>query len=158
MASALDAFLPDYRHRTAHAIAIAAEPARVWRELFALRTREVPFAGLLFGLRMLPALLRGGSLPHARAAGDRTVVDAILGGGFVRLAEDPGRAFALAFTLTPEPGGTRLETETRVQPLGDDAARKFARYWFFVRPGSSLLRRTWLAAVRRRAEAPETTR
>ncbi|MFL6199248.1 MAG: hypothetical protein ACJ76J_08740 [Thermoanaerobaculia bacterium] len=58
------------------------------------------------------------------------------------------------FTVEPlGPGLTRLRTETRVLPLGPDAARKFRLYWLFVRPGSGLIRRIWLSAIKRRAEA-----
>lgn len=57
------------------------------------------------------------------------------------------------FTVEPlGPGRTRLRTETRVLPLGRDAARKFRLYWLFVRPGSGLIRWIWLAAIKRRAE------
>ncbi len=45
-----------------------------------------------------------------------------------------------------------LETETRIQCLGPDAKRKFARYWFFVRPFSSLIRMEMLRSIRRKAE------
>lgn len=50
------------------------------------------------------------------------------------------------------PGRSRLRTETRVLPLGREAARKFRLYWFFVRPGSGLIRWIWLVAIKRRAE------
>jgi len=33
------------------------------------------------------------------------------------------------------------------------ARRRFKVYWFFVHPGSALMRRMWLRAVKRRAEA-----
>ena len=57
------------------------------------------------------------------------------------------------FTVEPlGPGQSRLRTETRVLPLGREAARKFRLYWFFVRPGSGLIRWIWLAAIKRRAE------
>lgn len=58
------------------------------------------------------------------------------------------------FTVEPVENGTRLRTETRVLPLGREAARKFRLYWLFVRPGSGLIRRIWLAAIKRRAEKP----
>ncbi len=46
-------------------------------------------------------------------------------------------------------GGTLLSTETRVL-CGDAASRrKFRAYWFFVRPGSGLIRHVMLAAVGR---------
>lgn len=60
----------------------------------------------------------------------------------------------MSFTVEPVADGrTRLRTETRVLPLGREAARKFRLYWFFVRPGSGLIRWIWLAAIKRRAEA-----
>lgn len=48
-------------------------------------------------------------------------------------------------------GRIHMRTETRVLPLGLRAARLFGLYWFFVHPGSALLRRTWLRAIKRRA-------
>jgi hypothetical protein len=63
----------------------------------------------------------------------------------------------MSFTVEPlADGQTRLRTETRVLPLGREAARKFRLYWLFVRPGSGLIRWIWLAAIKRRAEK-ETT-
>ena len=59
----------------------------------------------------------------------------------------------MSFTVEPlGPDRARLRTETRVLPLGREAARKFRLYWFFVRPGSGLIRWIWLAAIKRRAE------
>jgi hypothetical protein len=51
-------------------------------------------------------------------------------------------------------GWCRLSTETRVLATDDTARRRFAVYWRLIYPGSSLIRRMWLAAVKRRAEAP----
>ena len=50
-------------------------------------------------------------------------------------------------------GRVHVRTETRVLPLGPRATRRFGTYWFFVHPGSALLRRTWLRAIRKRALA-----
>lgn len=65
----------------------------------------------------------------------------------------PGLAQAVwNFRVTPERGGTRLTTETRVR-FGDAAsARQFARYWLVVQPFSGLIRRRMLALIRRKAE------
>jgi hypothetical protein len=35
----------------------------------------------------------------------------------------------------------------------DDAHRTFAVYWRIIRPGSGIIRRSWLEAIKRRAEA-----
>jgi hypothetical protein len=50
-------------------------------------------------------------------------------------------------------GGSRVTTETRVFATDDWSKRRFAAYWRVIYPGSALLRRTWLRAIRRRAEA-----
>lgn len=60
---------------------------------------------------------------------------------------------AMDFTLRDlGDGRVRVRTETRVQPLGPAATRRFGLYWFFVHPGSALLRRTWMRAIKKRAE------
>ena len=48
-------------------------------------------------------------------------------------------------------GRTELRTETRVW-CAPDARLKFRLYWLVVRPGSGLIRRSMLRAIRRRAE------
>jgi len=47
---------------------------------------------------------------------------------------------------------TLLTTETRVYATDSATRRAFARYWRVIYPGSSLIRRMWLRAVRKRAE------
>ena len=63
-----------------------------------------------------------------------------------------GLARALwSFELEPlAGGGTRLVTETRVCCGDARSRRRFRLYWMLVRPGSGLIRRRLLAAVRRR--------
>lgn len=66
----------------------------------------------------------------------------------------PGYAKAtINYLVAPAPGGSRLTTETRVVATDPGALRRFSAYWRFIYPGSALIRRSWLAAVRRRAEA-----
>jgi hypothetical protein len=43
-------------------------------------------------------------------------------------------------------------TETRVYAGTPAARRRFAIYWRFIRPGSGIIRRSWLEAIKRRAE------
>ena len=49
--------------------------------------------------------------------------------------------------------GSDLVTETRV--LGTDplSARRMARYWLLIRPGSGFIRRGWLRAANKRSKA-----
>jgi hypothetical protein len=48
---------------------------------------------------------------------------------------------------------TLLTTETRVYATDAASRRAFARYWRVIYPGSSLIRRMWLRAIKKRAEA-----
>ena len=70
----------------------------------------------------------------------------------------PGYAkAAMNFRIEPLDGGTcRVTTETRVFTTDARTARRFATYWRFILPGSSLLRVTWLGAIAARAERPAT--
>jgi hypothetical protein len=65
----------------------------------------------------------------------------------------PGQALAgWNFTIRPShEGWVELRTETRVW-CAPDARRAFRLYWLVVRPGSGLIRRAMLGAIRRRAE------
>jgi hypothetical protein len=67
----------------------------------------------------------------------------------------PGYAkAAMNFRVEPGADGTcLLTTQTRVFATDGWTALRFAPYWRLIYPGSSLLRRTWLAAIARRAEA-----
>jgi hypothetical protein len=66
----------------------------------------------------------------------------------------PGYARAVwSFVVTADGADTVLTTETRVL-CGDAASRlKFRLYWLFVRPGSGLIRRLMLRAIRRACQA-----
>ncbi len=62
---------------------------------------------------------------------------------------------AMNFRLREEAGGwVRLSTETRVLALDSTARRQFAGYWRVILPGSAIIRRMWLEAIRRHAEDP----
>ena len=65
----------------------------------------------------------------------------------------PGFAVStLSFHIEPEDGGSRVTTITRVRTTDPDARRAFRRYWRVIGTGSAVLRRTWLRAVKARAE------
>jgi hypothetical protein len=57
------------------------------------------------------------------------------------------------YLVTPhEHGGSTVSTETRVYANDRSAMRRFAIYWRIIHPGSDIIRRTWLRAVKLRAE------
>jgi len=73
--------------------------------------------------------------------------------GFKALHE-PGFALAAMNFLVEDagPSATLVTTETRIYATDASARRRFAAYWRTIYPGSSLLRYTWLRAIKRRAE------
>ena len=70
---------------------------------------------------------------------------------FVAFAEPGYAKAAIAFLVRPERGGSRVLTETRVLCTSPEAKRAFLRYWRVIRLGSGAIRRSWLAAICRRA-------
>ena len=56
------------------------------------------------------------------------------------------------FMVTADgPGRSLVSTETRVFANSPSARRQFATYWRLIYPGSAIIRRMWLRAVRKRA-------
>lgn len=66
----------------------------------------------------------------------------------------PGVALAtMNFLVKPDDrGGSLVSTETRVYANSSSTARRFSVYWKVIHPGSDIIRRMWLRAVKRRAE------
>jgi hypothetical protein len=87
----------------------------------------------------------------------------LAGGGIVKSVrtpedfltfDDPSVAkIATNFLIHEHPEGCRLSTETRIRVADPQARRRFARYWFVIRPGSGIIRREWLHRIRMRAES-----
>jgi hypothetical protein len=74
---------------------------------------------------------------------------------FLALRDRAGFALAaMNFAIRPGSAGTSVvSTETRVYATDAAARRRFAVYWRIIYPGSALIRRMWLRAIRLRAEA-----
>jgi hypothetical protein len=161
----LDEFAPAWQFREHHSLSIAAPPARVFEAIHAVRADEIRL------FRTLTWIRRGGRrLPESILnAGDSTpIIDVALRTSFVQLADDAPRELVVATTLGTPPrhaqatmnflvepnrsGGSRVSTETRVFASDAGARRRFAVYWRVIYPGSALIRRMWLRAIKRRAE------
>jgi len=99
---------------------------------------------IVLGYAGQPWKLAGGSRAGVRsaAAWERFAVP-----GYVKAA--------MGFRAEAAEGGALLTTETRVLATDEVARRRFGRYWLVIRPGSSLIRRSWLRAAARRAETPK---
>jgi hypothetical protein len=120
---------------------IEAFVERGYREL-----RVDPPWTLVAGAAGPPWRLRGGETPD--------VVDL---DGLRAFARPRFVLIATSFELEALGDGTRLSTETRVQPTDAASARAFRPYWWAIRAGSGLIRRDVLHAVRRRAERDATS-
>jgi hypothetical protein len=72
---------------------------------------------------------------------------------------EPGFVKAVVgFRLDPRGAEILLTTETRFVATDKATHRLMSRYWRIIRPGSNVLRKEWLRAIRRRAlRAPEAT-
>ena len=74
---------------------------------------------------------------------------------FIALSEPGFAKAAMNFRLILDPqGGNRtvLLTDTRVFATDTRTLRAFTVYWRTIAPGSDLIRRAWLRAIKRRAE------
>ena len=156
-----------------HSIGVAASPEETWRALLGVTPGDAPLLRRLFRLRGLPAAADRPLVELLRASGFRVLHDdppreLVLGlvgrpwrpGGGIRSDVADFAAFAergyakmgMDLRVRPDGGGARIETETRVALTDAAARRRFRAYWLVVRPFSGLVRRSWLAAAKRRAE------
>jgi hypothetical protein len=60
---------------------------------------------------------------------------------------------ATNFFIKEEEGNVLLSTETRIFLRDKKTKRKFTLYWLVVYPGSALIRRLWLKAIKKRSES-----
>jgi hypothetical protein len=179
----LDDFVPEYHFSEHHEVRIHAPPDRVFAAVRTVTAREIRFFRLLTWIRaprlrsaresilapspdrpILDVALGSGFCRLAEEPGREIVIGTLLGAGRASGCEPSGFAAfdrpgiskaVMNFRIEEDgPSECRLITETRVFSTDDSARRRFAIYWRVIYPGSSLIRRMWLDAVRRRAERP----
>jgi hypothetical protein len=136
--------LPGRLHRSPRARFDADQPLLSW---------AVRFGFTILGHDAQRELVVGAIGQPWRLAGDRGI--AVADGDDFAAFDQPGYAKMVAnFRLAPIAGGsaTQFSTETRVACTDATSARRFARYWRLIRPASGAIRRSWLTAIKRRAE------
>jgi hypothetical protein len=158
--SAIDEFMPRWQFVEKHEIRIAAPQQRIYWAIRKVTAGEIRFFQLLTAIRCMGRCGERESIMHAPAA--KPILDVALNSGFFLMADDFPRELVIGAHVAPqtfavmnfriEPDG-RLTTETRVFARTAAARRNFAGYWRFIRPGSGIIRRGWLEAIKRRAEA-----
>ncbi len=178
----LDEFAPVWQFSEVHSIAVMATPDRAYSAIRAVTAGEIGLFRALTWLRRLgrpgpagilnpPAHLpildvatRSGFMLLADEPNREVVVGTVVivprGAQRPATPEDfqtlggPGYAKAtLNFRIEPAlPTGSIVTTETRVYAADARTRRRFGAYWWVIHPGSALIRRMWLRAIRRRAE------
>jgi hypothetical protein len=154
----LDKAVPRWQFDERHEIRIAAPPERIYSAIRLVTAGEIRFFQILTNIRCL-GRCREESILHAPDA--KPILDVATHGGFRILLDDAPRELVIGTRVAPqalavmnfriEPDGL-VTTETRVFASTDAARRKFAVYWRLIRPGSGIIRRSWLEAIKRRAE------
>jgi hypothetical protein len=135
-------------------------PGRLLRRPRARFDAEEPLLGwaVRFGFTVLGEEVRRELVVGAigqpwRLAGGRGI--AVGGGEDFAAFDQAGYAnMAANFRLVPLASGRaiQLSIETRVVCTDAASARRFARHWWLIRPASGAIRRSWLTAIKRRAE------
>ena len=178
----LDEFAPAWQFREHHTRRIDAPPEQVFEAIKRVRADEIRlFRALTWirrgGRRLPESILNAGDTASLIDVATRTGFvsladdaprELVIGttvaappGARVTLTPDvfkqqlpPGFALAaMNFLVTPDgAGGSRVSTETRVYANSDATRRRFAVYWRMIYPGSAIIRRMWLRAVKQRAE------
>ena len=162
----LDRVMPVWEFDERHEIEIAATPEEIFDAVRGVRAGDIRFFNTLTAIRR-----GGGRSPEGilNAGKDAPILDVALRGGFFVMADDsprelvigsyvirPERAIAaMNFLVIPHGSTSTLITETRVHTTDDWARRRFTAYWRIIHPGSDIIRREWLAAIKRRAITPE---
>jgi hypothetical protein len=172
----LDEFAPVYQFSEFHAVDIAAPKDRVDAAIRAVQPEEIRFFKTLTRIRTLGKSMapEGRPILESFTAGAFLVLaddpgrEIVIGrGGDARgrrvLVAEEFKAFhpaplvkiVMNFRIQ-EVDATHclLTTETRVYAAGMHVLRGFATYWRMIYPGSALIRRMWLRAIKLRAEAP----
>src|SRR5918997_1692208 len=146
----LDEFLPEFDFNEVHSTRVDAEPGAALAAAREVTAREVPLLVALMAVAERPDEVVLGVVGRfwSLDSGIRDVSPP----EFAAFEEPGFTRAAMSFHAEAAGTGALLTTETRIQATDDDARRSFGRYWRVVHPGSALIRRAWLRAIRKRAE------
>ncbi len=155
--SHIDEIMPRWQFEEHHEIQINAPPERIWAAIRDVTPGEIRLYKTLTSIRRL-GCDDGENILNAPDA--KPILEVATRSEFRMLADDPPRELVIGTHVAPQAlavmnfriDGTRLTTETRVFAQTDKARRAFAIYWRLIRPGSGIIRVSWLEAIKRRAE------
>jgi hypothetical protein len=175
----LDEFAPTYQFSEVNEIPVSATPERVFKAVMEVTPAEIPLYRTLVWIRRGGTR---GPESILNPADDVPLITVATRTTFLKLAEDANREFVMGTVVIAPPGvrlplgsepesfkalvqpisfliepgttgGCLLRTETRVYAADPASRSTFARYWRVIKPGSELIRKMWLRAIKVRAEA-----
>ena len=161
----LDEVMPVWQFREQHVVHVAAPPERTFASIHPVTADEIAFFRALTAIRRLGRPSPPGVM---NAPKSEPLLDIATRTSFRYRAIDPPRETvidtivvrprlvlaAMNFLVKPDgAGGSLLSTETRVFVTTRSARRPFAIYWRIIHPGSDIIRRMWLRAIKKRAES-----
>jgi len=159
----LDRVMPAWQFRETHRVHVDAPEDRVYRAVRSVTADEILLFRTLTWIRHPRLRAPARDNIFAPPAG-KPILDVAVGSGFRQLSEAPGREIVLGtmvgrsraainfLVVRAADGGSDVTTETRVLAPDAAARRAFGAYWRVIYPGSAIIRRMWLRAVKRRAE------
>jgi hypothetical protein len=159
IASHLDEIMPRWQFDEHHEIQINAAPERIYAAIRDVTPREIRLYQTLTTIRCL-GRCKGESILNAPDA--KPILEVATSSGFRVLADDAPRELVIGTRVAPRTVAVmnflvgndgHVTTETRVFAQTESRVRKFAVYWRLIRPGSGIIRRSWLEAIKRRAES-----
>ncbi|MBA3770423.1 MAG: hypothetical protein H0X08_08015 [Blastocatellia bacterium] len=168
----IDDFLPQYDFEEKHSIESDAEPAAIYEAALDADFSESFIVRALLTLRGMYAdalSIRNLSYSKFRILAEQPAKELLIGlagkfwtpwgdlqdvnaTNFREFRKDGYAKAAWNFTIDKTSGGSLLQTETRIQCIGESTRRYFGFYWTFVQPFSGLIRMEMLRTIRRRAE------
>lgn len=181
----IDEFMPVWQFGEFHTIEITAPPARAFEAMKAVTAQEIFLFRTLTWIRrggrrspesilnpgksdpLIDVATRSGFVRLAEDPPRELVIGLAIRSptpncepptpAFFRQSLAPGHTVAtMNFLVTPTAsGGSKISTETRVFANSPAARRAFGNYWRIIYPGSALIRRMWLRAIKKRATARE---
>ncbi len=175
----MDHYLGSYQFSERHALDIPAPPHAVmpavrsydagsdpfFRQMIALRELPMRALGVLSGKKVNPSSFGMQNFTVLEQQGDEELVFGLIGkfwqldygqhpfttaAEFLAFDQPDFAKLTVGFQLKQlGDDRTRLTTETRVHCLSGAAHKKFAPYWYLIRPVSGLIRQRILSSIRR---------
>lgn len=169
----IDKYLKDYHYTERHSVNISAPVEQIAAELENLDMSRSKIIRFLFWLRGMPqkmltknGLTSGGFIELERIQNDEIVIGLIgqfwkPNGNLQRFAPEEFVHFnqpkflkgVWNFKIIPRQSHCELTTETRVYCTDEKSRKRFAKYWFIVKPFSGLIRMEILRSIKKSAEA-----